>query len=50
MRHLLTEESYFKMFIELLKTTLSNDNNIKGEDNEDTTNNSRDTDSDNALQ
>ena len=50
MRHLLTEESYFKMFIELLKTALSNNNNTKGEDNEDTTNNSRDTDSDNALQ
>ena len=51
MRHILTEESYFKMFIELLKTTLSNNNDTtKGEDNEDTTNNSRDTDSDNALQ
>ena len=50
MRHKLTEESWFKMLIELLKTTLSNANNIKGEDNEDTTNNSRDTDSDNALQ
>jgi|10_taG_2_1085330.scaffolds.fasta_scaffold292804_2 hypothetical protein len=50
MRHTpLTEESYFKMFIELLKTALSNDNNTKGEDNEDT-NNPRNTNSDNALQ
>ena len=49
MRHKLTEESWFNMMIELLKTALSN-NNTKGEDNEDTTNNSRDTDSDNALQ
>jgi hypothetical protein len=38
------------MFIELLKTALSNNNDtIKGEDNEDT-NNSGDTDCDNALQ
>ena len=49
MRHELTEESWFKMFVELLKTTLSNDNNTKGEDNEDI-NNTRDTNSDNALQ
>jgi len=49
MRHILTEESWFNMMIELLKTALSNDNNIKGEDNEDT-DNSRDTDCDNALQ
>ena len=51
MRHIpLTEESWFNMIIELLKTALSNNNNTKGEDNEDTTNNSRDTDSVNALQ
>ena len=49
MRYKLTEESWFNMMIELLKTALSNDNNIKGEDNEDT-DNSRDTDCDNALQ
>ena len=49
MRHELTEESWFKMFVELLKTTLSNDNNTKGEDNEDI-NNTGDTNSDNALQ
>ena len=45
----LTEESYLKMFIELLKTALSNDNNLIGEDNE-AINNTGDTDSDNALQ
>lgn len=50
MRHTpLTEESYFNMFIELLKTALSNDNNTIGEDNEDV-DNTGDTDSDNALQ
>ncbi len=50
MRHVpLTEESYFKMFIELLKTTLSNDNDKEGEDNEDI-DNTGDTDCDNALQ
>jgi len=49
MRHIpLTEES-FKMFIELLKTALSNNNNTKGEDNEDI-DNAGDTDCDNALQ
>jgi len=49
MRHKLTEESWFNMMIELLKTTLSNNNNTKGEDNEDT-DNTGDTDCDNALQ
>jgi len=49
MRHKLTEESWFNMMIELLKTALSNDNNINGEDNEDI-DNTRDTDCDNALQ
>jgi hypothetical protein len=49
MRHKLTEEGWFNMMVELLKTALSNNNNTKGEDNEDTYN-SRDTDSDNALQ
>jgi hypothetical protein len=49
MRHIpLTEESYFRMFIELLKTTLSNDNNLKGEDDEHI-DNTRDTDCDHAL-
>ena len=49
MRHTpLTEESYFKMIIELLKTALSNDNNLKGEDDEDI-DNTRDTDCDHAL-
>jgi len=37
------------MMIELIKTTLSNDNNTNGEDNEDI-DNTRDTDCDNALQ
>jgi hypothetical protein len=37
------------MMIELLKNTLSNDNNTKGEDNEDI-DNTRDTDCDHALQ
>jgi hypothetical protein len=49
MRHKLTEESWFNMMIELLKNTLSNDNNTKGEDNEDI-DNTRDTDCDHALQ
>ena len=49
MRHKLTEESWFNMMIELLKTTLSNDNNTNGEDNEDI-DNTRDTDCDHALQ
>ena len=49
MRHKLTEESWFNMMIELLKNTLSNDNNTNGEDNEDI-DNTRDTDCDNALQ
>ena len=49
MRHKLTEESWFNMMIELLKNTLSNDNNTNGEDNEDI-DNTRDTDCDHALQ
>ena len=49
MRHKLTEESWFNMMIELLKTALSNDNNTNGEDNEDI-DNTRDTDCDHALQ
>ena len=50
MRHIpLTEESWFRMFVELLKTTLSNNNDTIGEDNEDV-DNTGDTDSDNALQ
>jgi hypothetical protein len=50
MRHIpLTEESWFNMIIELLKTALSNNNNTKGEDNEDI-DNTRDTDCDHALQ
>ena len=49
MRHKLTEESWFNMMIELLKTALSNNNNTKGEDNEDI-DNTRATDCDHALQ
>ena len=49
MRHKLTEESWFNMMIELLKNTLSNDNNTNGEDNVDI-DNTRDTDCDHALQ
>ena len=50
MRHIpLTEESWFNMIIELLKTALSNNNKTKGEDNEDI-DNTGDTDCDHALQ
>ena len=49
MRHKLTEENYFKMFLELMRTVLPNDKPIDGDDNEDI-DNTRDTDSDNTLQ
>ena len=50
MRHKLTEQSWYEIMIDLIQTALYEDKPNNGDNKDENTNDTRDTDCDNALQ